>query len=68
MTQKSELLRIAAELKSTADRLIDCAKEDDKEEKGEDDSDSNEKDEKPSASNRDPKLVGAALFKRLSKS
>lgn len=36
MSDKKELIRLAAELKQIADRLLDCAKEDDKEEKGED--------------------------------
>lgn len=32
MSGKAELIRIAAELKQTADRLLECAKEDDAEE------------------------------------
>lgn len=38
MSDKEELARIAAELKSIADRLLDCAKEDKEEEDSEGDS------------------------------
>lgn len=52
---KSELLRIAADLKSTADRLIDLCKE-------KDDKDDDDKDEKSG----DIKLKSAALAKKMS--
>lgn len=54
---KSELLRIAAELKSTADRLIDLCKEDKKE----------ELDEGESPVKSDHKMIGAILKKKMGK-
>lgn len=64
MTSKSELLRIAAELKSTADRIIDLAKEDDKEESDEEDSSH----ESPASSSKgDHAVIGAILRKKLGK-
>ena len=57
MSHKAELIRLASEMKSLADRLLDCAKEDDKEE-----SDEGEKDIK------EPKaFMGAILKEKMEK-
>lgn len=60
MSGKTELLSIARDLKSLADRLIDCAKEDYKEEKA-------EGKESASVKKVDHKAIVASLKQKMEK-
>lgn len=58
MSDKKRLIQLAGQLKDVADQLLECAKEDDKEEK---DEETESKDVKP------PAMLGMILRKKLNR-